>query len=147
MHRSHVQISTDLSDSLTHNVNNVHMFLTVGKIKSNILMRPHYETVPSLKRRGGCSIFINTEYRNLRKWNVIFYPKSSTFASGMLFLTQNLVPSQVVCLGYETFASGMLPFEVMQILIPSFPLIDRWQKKNDMLFYCVNNTPRSNWVI
>ena len=72
-------------------------------------MRPHYETVPSLKRRGGCSIFINTEYRNLRKWNVIFYPKSSTFASGMLFLTQNLVPSQMVCLGYETFASGMLP--------------------------------------
>ena len=63
MHRSHVQISTDLSDSLTQNVNNVHMFLTVGKIKSNILMRPHYETVPSLKRRGGCSIFINTEYR------------------------------------------------------------------------------------
>ena len=52
-----------LSDSLTQNVNNVHTFLTVGKIKSNILRRPHYETVPSLKRRGGCSIFINTEYR------------------------------------------------------------------------------------
>ena len=27
----------------------------------------------------------------------------------MLFLTQNLAPSQVVCLGYKTFASGMLP--------------------------------------
>ena len=117
MHRSHVQISTDLSDSLTQNVNNVHMFLTVGKIKSNTLMRPHYETVPSLKRRRGCSIFINTEYRNLRKWNVIFYPKSSTFASGMLFLTQNLVPSQVVCLGYETFESGMLPFAKSSLLI------------------------------
>ena len=27
----------------------------------------------------------------------------------MLFLTQSIVPSQVVCLGYETFARGMLP--------------------------------------
>ena len=108
MHRSHVQISTDLSDSLTQNVNNVHMFLTVGKIKSNILMRPHYETVPSLKRRGGCSIFINTV--TFTSGMLFFTQKSSTFASGMLFLTQNLVPSQVECLGYETFASEKLPY-------------------------------------
>ena len=55
-----------------------------GKTEDSVSLKK-LQLRQSCKRKGGVrfSLISNTDYCNLRKWNVIFELKSSTFASGM----------------------------------------------------------------